>query len=223
MFRASLPINIRPEVTERVVEYQFALCALQFANGQRVLDIGQGPCPAFWYLLNTIGYVCTATDISQRGVIQFSYKGGTSKPPTYGKFPLFMMDDISQSKLPDGSFDVVFCISTLEHIPQFDAAVVNMHRLLVTGGLLVVSVPYSHTKHIHNVFAEPYHPKGTTGFTQSFSEVDVGRWRGMFDRTLHMEFWKCWTGGFWRQGKRLPVPKTAVAHQSDLVAFCVRK
>lgn len=40
------------------------------------------------------------------------------------------------------TFDTVFCISVLEHVPNVFAAAQNIERLLRTGGALFVSVPF---------------------------------------------------------------------------------
>lgn len=43
--------------------------------------------------------------------------------------------------LPAGSFDVVLCISSLEHLAQPEATAAECRRLLGPGGFLVVNVP----------------------------------------------------------------------------------
>jgi ubiquinone/menaquinone biosynthesis C-methylase UbiE len=43
--------------------------------------------------------------------------------------------------LPEGYFDVVACMETLEHISSPERALAEILRLLVPGGLLLVSVP----------------------------------------------------------------------------------
>lgn len=42
---------------------------------------------------------------------------------------------------PDGAFDVAFSNSTLEHIPDLDAVVREMSRLVRSGGRVVITVP----------------------------------------------------------------------------------
>jgi SAM-dependent methyltransferase len=48
---------------------------------------------------------------------------------------------ISQVPFGNGSFDVITCISVLEHIPQDSAALEKMWSLLKPGGVLVLTVP----------------------------------------------------------------------------------
>ena len=42
------------------------------------------------------------------------------------------------------SVDAVFAADVLEHIPDFDAALLEIHRVLRSGGLLLVSAPMEH-------------------------------------------------------------------------------
>ena len=50
-------------------------------------------------------------------------------------------DDITCTKLPRSSFDVVLCTEVVEHIPDSAIALANMHDLLKPGGTLVLSTP----------------------------------------------------------------------------------
>lgn len=51
------------------------------------------------------------------------------------------VDDITDSKLEPGTFDLILCTEVIEHIADSKTAVANMHRLLKPGGLLVLSTP----------------------------------------------------------------------------------
>jgi SAM-dependent methyltransferase len=43
---------------------------------------------------------------------------------------------------PDASFDVVTCVHVLEHVADTQALMSEVRRVLVTGGLLLVTVPF---------------------------------------------------------------------------------
>ena len=51
------------------------------------------------------------------------------------------VDDITDSSLPESSFDLVLCTEVIEHIRDSAAAIEQMYRLLVPGGALILSTP----------------------------------------------------------------------------------
>jgi SAM-dependent methyltransferase len=62
--------------------------------------------------------------------------------------PDIVIRDVSDGiPFPDASFDHVFCIEVLEHVPNPFGALTEMHRVLRPGGVLALSVP------------NPYHVK----------------------------------------------------------------
>jgi 2-polyprenyl-3-methyl-5-hydroxy-6-metoxy-1,4-benzoquinol methylase len=50
-------------------------------------------------------------------------------------------DDITHTKLPESSFDLILCTEVIEHISDSASAIAGMHRLLNPGGSLVLSTP----------------------------------------------------------------------------------
>lgn len=59
-----------------------------------------------------------------------------------------LIRDVSQGiPFPDGSYDFVFCIEVLEHVPNPFGTLGEIHRVLKPGGVLILSVP------------NPYHVK----------------------------------------------------------------
>ena len=69
-----------------------------------------------------------------------------------------MTRDISEGiPFPDASYDVVFCIEVLEHVPNPFAALGEINRVLRDGGVLVVSVPnpYHMKEIVWNLFRTP--------------------------------------------------------------------
>jgi SAM-dependent methyltransferase len=57
----------------------------------------------------------------------------------------FLTDDITHSKLADGSFDLILCSEVIEHVPDPNAALQEMHRLLKPKGVLILSTPQRHS------------------------------------------------------------------------------
>jgi len=56
-------------------------------------------------------------------------------------------------ELPDASFDVIACLSVLEHLREPQAALDEFHRLLAPGGALLINVPSWLGKPVLELFA----------------------------------------------------------------------
>jgi SAM-dependent methyltransferase len=54
--------------------------------------------------------------------------------------------DITDLRLPDGSFDAIICSHVLEHVEDDRAAMRELHRVLVPGGWAIVLVPLDLTR-----------------------------------------------------------------------------
>ncbi len=51
------------------------------------------------------------------------------------------VDDITASKLPNATFDLILCTEVIEHIQDSPSALREMHRLLRPGGTLILTTP----------------------------------------------------------------------------------
>jgi SAM-dependent methyltransferase len=111
----------------------------------------------------------------------------------------FLAYDGGPVPLPDASFDTVFCVDVVEHLPDLPRFVADFHRLLKPGGLLLVSFGppwrHAHGKHMwaklpgwwtHLLF-----PRRTVmrvgGFSPETTWEELGLFRltvGRFERTM---------------------------------------
>jgi len=53
-----------------------------------------------------------------------------------------ILGSIEDIHLPDGSYNAIFAVEVLEHVENVHAALANCRRILATGGMLFVSVPF---------------------------------------------------------------------------------
>ncbi len=83
--------------------------------------------------------------------------------------PDVLIQDISQGiPFPSGSYDFVFCIEVLEHVPHPFGTLAEINRVLKPGGVLVLSVPnpYHFKEIIWNLFRIPDRQGHIYGWTR---------------------------------------------------------
>jgi SAM-dependent methyltransferase len=114
---------------EERMRFRAAARLARLAAGAAVLDIG-----------------CRDGGLRRFLPTSVAYHGMDITPEFAG--PDIVVRDVSDGiPFPDASFDAVFCIEVLEHVPNPWGALTEMHRVLRPGGVLVLSVP------------NPYHVK----------------------------------------------------------------
>ena len=127
----------------RVWEYPYAYHHLQrllSAPGGRapkIADLGSG-VTFFPFALAQLGFQVSCVDVDPtcdrdlaRAASVFPHAPGSVE---------FRLTDGSRLPFEDASLDGLYCISVLEHIPNFDAVVADIGRVLVPGGLLVLTI-----------------------------------------------------------------------------------
>jgi SAM-dependent methyltransferase len=96
------------------------LAHIRHSLAGRVLDVGSGDGESLW-LVSRFGATSVGLDIKPSG--GFSIKGTAIELP-----------------FKDGSFGVVMCLRTLQHIREDRAALREMRRVMKPGGYLVMAV-----------------------------------------------------------------------------------
>ena len=131
----------------RIWEYPYVYHHIrQWLNGRAarpspcVVDVGSG-VTFFPFAVSQLGCRTVCTDIDplcgkdlQRAIPMVPNGAGRVE------FRL-----IQQQPLPmaDGEADLVYCLSVLEHIPNFEAVIQDMHRALKPGGRLILTIDIS--------------------------------------------------------------------------------
>ncbi|MFK7987566.1 MAG: class I SAM-dependent methyltransferase [Sandaracinaceae bacterium] len=122
----------------KVWEYPWALSRHPLPDGELVLDAGCGVSTLPLYLAKS-GATVVALDVDIRWLTMLR------RAARFHTLPVVpLMGDMIGLGFPDATFDRVYCISVLEHLPveQQPTAVREMARVLRPGGILYLTVDY---------------------------------------------------------------------------------
>lgn len=166
--------------SERFVEYAFVFECLAETYPARVLDVGTG-ATALPSLVAVGGSKVTAID---------HFAPLMANPSWY-----VWCHDIQRKRFDD-PFDMILCISTLEHVFDYEAALANMVASLKPGGHLVLTMPVTGGQYVDNLFRVPgnfYHDPMSTSLARLFSLDMVEQWKvrhGLLEkrRRLYSQF-----------------------------------
>jgi SAM-dependent methyltransferase len=196
---------------ERPVEFGFVFRKMTEIYPRTILDIGTGTT-ALPHLMRNCGSLVTATDNVKdywpAGMVNRHYH--------------IIDDDIRASRI-EARFDLITCISVLEHIGDSDRAVRNMFTLLKPGGHLLLTFPYNERGYVRNVYELPGSSYGQRApyITQSYSRAELNRWRDENQATIvEQEYWRFWEGEYWTVGTQIIPPvrvSAAERHQLSCV------
>ncbi|MFA5139944.1 MAG: class I SAM-dependent methyltransferase [Elusimicrobiota bacterium] len=185
-------------LNERPVEFAFLFRELVEFWPKTILDVGTGTT-ALPHIMRTCGFIVTASDNAKdywpQGMVNRHYH--------------IIDDDITDTSIV-GSFDVVTCISVLEHIPAHEKAMSSIYKLLRPGGRLMLTCPYNERHYVPNVYLLPESSvrEKFPFITQAFSRRELGMWLANDPyKLLKQEYWQYFEGEFWTCGKRLSKPE----------------
>jgi 2-polyprenyl-3-methyl-5-hydroxy-6-metoxy-1,4-benzoquinol methylase len=176
-----------------------------------ILDVGTGTT-ALPHLIRGCGFVVTATD----NVREYW------APETINRHYHIVDDDITKTKL-NKKFDLISCVSVLEHIENADAAISNMIWMLNSKGYLILTMPYNEKNYIKNVYEleGASYGKNSTYIAQSFSRNEIDKWvREWKLEIVDQEYWKFWDGDYWTLGNQI-IPPHKVSSQDKHQLTCI--
>jgi len=137
---------------EHLARYRFAA---RLVEGRRVADIACGTGYGTQMLAKAGATCALGMDISE-DAIAFSQMNDGSPNASYVTADAQKLTDIS-----DGMFDLVVSFETIEHLPDVEAYLNEMARILRPGGTFLVSTPDRRIASVLHVFLghpqNPYH------------------------------------------------------------------
>lgn len=136
----SKPFAAAEECPRLLFSFAALLQGLWVVQTMTVLDLGAGSC---WtsYLLAQMGIKVHAVDVS-RTALELGRKRFTEHPP-FGNQPVpeFHVYDGRRLPLPDESVDRVFCFDAFHHLPNPEAIIREIARVLKPEGIAGFSEP----------------------------------------------------------------------------------
>ncbi|MBN2072978.1 MAG: class I SAM-dependent methyltransferase [Actinobacteria bacterium] len=202
-------------INERPLEYSFALRHISKIYPKKILDIGPGKS-SLPHLLYNCGFNVTSID---------EMCGYWNKDLENRHF-LIIKDSIVNPKIRQG-FDLITCISTLEHIPDHESAVRNMFSLLKDGGYLILTFPFNEQVYFYNIYDtdDAGYGKSHKYICQVFSRNELEEWlKENNGEIIDQEYYNVFTGKYWTYGKRLEIPQTVSKNETyQLTALLLRK
>jgi len=127
--KAGFPKNVNSIHVQRQVQYPVCFNLLKLKGNEKVLDAGCGY--TVWpYFIKEL-YPDIEMHVYDR-----------SKPHLDRYTDKFVKKegDLTAISYPDESFDVVYCVSTLEHVDNWETAVEELSRIVKKGGYLLMIV-----------------------------------------------------------------------------------
>jgi len=139
--RRALRYAVVPVNYWRSVEYRLALEEGRFALGERVLDVGSPKLLSLW-IADRIGAQVVATDIESYFLEEYELLRRARRVPA--ERLRLAVEDGRRLSFGDASFDKVYSLSVLEHIPDAGdtECVRELARVLAPGGRCVLTVPF---------------------------------------------------------------------------------
>lgn len=203
-------------LNERPMEYKFVFEHISEFYPKTILDIGTGTT-ALPHLMANCGCKVTAIDNIE------DYWTNAM----FNRHYYIINDNITNPKKIIGSvFDMITCVSALEHIEHCDSAVRAMFDLLKSGGILLLTFPYNEQRGVENVYTlDGSETKQIPNFkTRAYSRNNVNRWEKENKAiVIKQEYWQFFTGDYWTIGKRLDIPQKTDQFEKHQISCLVLK
>lgn len=201
---------------ERPMEFSFVLRAVGKVAPKTLLDVGTGTT-ALPAAIANCGVVVTAidniTDYWEEGMINRHWH--------------VLQDDIQAPQIAK-QFDMVTCISVLEHIKDHSSAMRHMLRLVKPGGYMVLSCPYTDREFVPDTYRQPgADPESAKQvyICNSYSRAELDSWlKDGNAELIEAEYWKGFTGKHWAMGTRIAPPQPSTLDgDHNHACFLIRK
>lgn len=195
---------------ERPIEYSFVFAWLNRLQPQTVLDVGTGES-ALPALVRTCGFVVTAVD----NVKDYWPKGMVNSH-------WYVEDEDITLGGSNSQYDVVLCISVLEHIRDTRAAIKGLLERTRPGGHLILTTPFG----AHS-YANAYEQAGSYGAGNPYpcrqhGPEDLADWLASGFQLVAEDYWVAFDSEVWSVGQ-LVRPLRPSEQPANLGCFVLRR
>ena len=168
-----------------------------------VLDAGCGMGRHLRFLAKQPNLIIVGVD-RNTGALREALTSLEKMPDALSTDYLVSEADINRLPFADASFDCVICSEVLEHIPDHEAAVRELIRILKPEGTFVVSVPRYYSEKICWLISRDYY-NSEGGHIRIYRKKELREmlmkqgfkcWKINYKHALHMPYWwlKCLVG-----------------------------
>lgn len=200
---------------ERPTEFAFAFDCISRIYPKTLLDVGTGTT-SFPHLVANCGIRVKAIDY-----IETYWTFGMSNR----HFPV-ERGDITKPDLKE-KFDMVTCISVLEHIPEHRKAVSGMFGLLNPNGYVVLTFPYNENHYLPDVYRHPDAGYGSDHkfIAQVYSRNEIDEWlQDNNAQIIEQKYYEFFTGEFWTMGDfYYPIRESSREKKHQLTCLLLQK
>jgi SAM-dependent methyltransferase len=201
---------------------------LDVRNGHRVLDIGCGAGRHSFEALTRGARVVSADldDVALKEVAQMGAAMVAEDQAPLGATLNCTRADALELPFADASFERIIASEVMEHIPDDESALHELHRVLKPNGILAVTVPRRWPEQICWLLSNDYHSAAgghvriytRDDLESKLQRADLYPFRHHYAHALHSPYWwlKCAIG----VDRDLPITR---AYHSFLVWDIMRK
>lgn len=203
----------------RIIEYPWSTRTLGLRRGDLVLDIGSGTS-SYPHMLAKEGVDVIVLELdADRVRWQLSKRRATARPGDGRFFPL--VASATAMPIRSDSVERLAAVSSLEHIPDDTAVGAEIGRVLASGGLAAITIPYTSTERTSffkgirkfvQVERNAFVQEGKAGsFFRFYTDADIERvyirpanarvidWRGFGRSLLNGRYHETKLTKYWRR------------------------
>ncbi|MGH9630976.1 MAG: class I SAM-dependent methyltransferase [Bryobacteraceae bacterium] len=204
-----------PRLNERPIEYEFVFRAVAEYCPKTMMDVGTGQS-ALPALVQTCGVHVFAIDHHT------DYWKVRPRNIHFNVVP----DDIRRPRT-NGHYDMITCVSVLEHIKEDEQAVCSMVSKLNPGGHLILTFPYSERLSHSNVYtiAGSYGANVKSYVTRQYCRADLDLWMRLAGAEIvEQEYWRLFDSEYWSVGNLVrPAQRVGANDRHQLTCLLIRQ